>query len=186
MGEVVALGSCVKNLKNRAIASSIPSRSACGNSCSLQGGALLGLRKLQPERVDGRSSVGIPPASSSATRTWSGRFSGTGGVRADSRTRRRPHQGAPTPHRRAGAFFLSDFPDGIHGRRTVRHPPRDTFAVLGCGPVGQMSITSASCPGPGACDPIYRFPDARMARSIAGRGAELIRGRRSRRGVSIK
>ena len=57
MGEVVEVGRGVKNLKvgDRVV---VPFPIACGSCCAVPARAVLAVRELQPERLDGREAVG--------------------------------------------------------------------------------------------------------------------------------
>ena len=69
MGEVVEVGRAVQNLKvgDRVV---VPFPIACGNCSHVPAGAVLAVRELQPQRLDGREALG-PRArrASSATPT---------------------------------------------------------------------------------------------------------------------
>jgi threonine dehydrogenase-like Zn-dependent dehydrogenase len=67
-------------------------------------------------------------------------------------------------------LFLSDvFPTGYMAAEQAQIRPGDTVAVWGCGPVGQFSIKSAQMFGAGRVIAIDRFPERlRMAQANSG------------------
>ena len=69
-----------------------------------------------------------------------------GGVRARAVRGRRPRQGARDAHGRAGALPLRHLPDGLDGRRAVRHPAgRRSSRCGGAGRSGSSRSARRSC-----------------------------------------
>ena len=122
--------------------------------------AVLGLRELQPERLDGGEAVGpLAGRASSATRTCSGGFAG-----GQAEYARVPFADVgplkvPDGLTDEQVLFLSDiFPTGYMGAEMCDIKPGDVIAVWGAGPVGQFAIASARLLGAERVIAIDRFP----------------------------
>ena len=122
MGEVVEVGRGVKNLKvgDRVV---VPFPIACGACCHVPARAVLAVRELEPERLDGREADGALARGAVRLLAHARRLRRRpGGVRARAVRRRRPAQGARRADRRAGAVPVGHPPDRLHGRGDVQHP----------------------------------------------------------------
>ena len=144
MGEVVEVGPRVKNLKvgDRVV---VPFPIACGTLRACERRAVLALRELEPECVDGGEADG--PFARRGIFGYSHMLGGYAGGQAEY---------ARVPFADVGplkipdglsdeqVLFLSDiFPTGYMGAEMCNIKPGDTIAVWGCGPVGQFAIASA-------------------------------------------
>ena len=124
MGEVVEVGRENRKLKvgDRVV---VPFTIACGRCFFCKEAAVVALRQLEPQRLDGRKAqrlLGVGPVRLLAhVRRLSRR---PGRVRARAVRRRRADQGARLAVRRAGAVPLRHLPDRLHGRGELRHPAR--------------------------------------------------------------
>ncbi|CAA9494543.1 MAG: Threonine dehydrogenase and related Zn-dependent dehydrogenases, partial [uncultured Solirubrobacteraceae bacterium] len=94
--------------------------------------AVLGLRELQPQRLDGREDVRRRAMRDLRLLASHRRLRGrAGGVRAGPVRRRRADQDRQRPRGRAGAVSLRRLSDGLDGRRDVQHPARRHRRRLG-------------------------------------------------------
>ena len=144
MGEVVEVGPGVKNLKvGDRVVVAVPDR--LRQLLPVRAAAVLALRELQPERLDGREAVGplargrlrlLAPARRLRRRP--------GRVRARAVRRRRPDQD-PRRHRRTSRSCSSPTSSrpATWAAEMCDIKPGDVIAVWGCGPVGQFAIASA-------------------------------------------
>ena len=170
MGEVVEVGSGVKNLKvgDRVV---VPFTIACGNCWSCQKGTVLALRELQPERLDGRKALGPFSRRAFGYSHLTGGYAGRPGrVCAGALRRRGPAQGTRRASRRAGPLPVRHpSRPGYMGAEMCDIKPGDVIAVWGAGPVGQFAIASALLLGAERVIAIDRFPyRLRMAKERAG------------------
>jgi threonine dehydrogenase-like Zn-dependent dehydrogenase len=169
MGEVVEVGSAVKNLKvgDRVVN---PFPIACGNCLLCKEGLYSLCENSNPnawmaEKLWGHSPCGIYG--------YSHMLGGYAGGQA---------QYARIPFADVGpikvpadlsddqVLFLSDiFPTGYMAAENCNIKPGDTIAVWGCGPVGQFAIKSCFLLGADRVIAIDRFPERlRMAREQGG------------------
>ena len=102
----------------------VPFTIACGSCFFCEQRAVVALRQLEPERLDGREAVRLLAAAGlfGYSHMTGGYAGGQARVRARAVRRRRPDQGARRPDRRAGAVPLRHLPDRLHGRRELQHP----------------------------------------------------------------
>jgi threonine dehydrogenase-like Zn-dependent dehydrogenase len=169
MGEVVELGSAVKNLKigDRVV---VPFPIACGNCLSCQDGLFSLCENSNPnawmaEKLWGHSPSGIFG--------YSHLVGGYAGGQAE--YARVPYADIgpvkiPEELSDEQVLFLSDiFPTGYMAAEACHIQPGDVIAVWGCGPVGQFTIKSAYLLGAERVIAIDRFPERlRMAREEGG------------------
>jgi len=170
MGEIVELGSGVKNLKigDRVV---VPFPIACGNCyfCAKEEYSLCensNPNAWMAEKMWGHSPSGIFG--------YSHLVGGYAGGQAE--YARVPFADVgPIKIENSGlsdeqVLFLSDiFPTGYMAAENCDIKPDDTVAVWGCGPVGQFAIKSAFMLGAGRVIAIDRFPERlRMAREQVG------------------
>jgi len=169
MGEVVEVGSAVKNLKrgDRVV---VPFPISCGNCGFCEDGLFSLCENSNPnaplaEKMWGHSPCGIFG--------YSHMLGGYAGGQAEY---------ARVPFADVGpikvpeelsddqVLFLSDiFPTGYMAAENCAIKPGDTIAIWGCGPVGQFAIKSAYLLGAGRVIAIDRFPERlRMAREDGG------------------
>jgi threonine dehydrogenase-like Zn-dependent dehydrogenase len=169
MGEVVEVGSAVKNLKvgDRVV---VPFPIACGNCFSCQNGLYSCCENSNPnawmaEKMWGHSPAGIFG--------YSHMLGGYAGGQA---------QYARVPFADVGpikipdgipdekVLFLSDiFPTGYMAAEACNIQPGDIIAVWGCGPVGMFAMASAYLLGAERVIAIDRFPyRLQMAREKTG------------------
>jgi threonine dehydrogenase-like Zn-dependent dehydrogenase len=169
MGEVVEVGSAVKNLKrgDRVV---VPFPISCGNCSFCEEGLFSLCENSNPnaplaEKMWGHSPCGIFG--------YSHMLGGYAGGQAEY---------ARVPFADVGpikvpeelsddqVLFLSDiFPTGYMAAENCAIKPGDTIAIWGCGPVGQFAIKSAYLLGAGRVIAIDRFPERlRMAREEGG------------------
>jgi threonine dehydrogenase-like Zn-dependent dehydrogenase len=169
MGEVVEVGSAVKNLKpgDRVV---VPFPISCGNCFFCQKGLFSCCENSNPnaplaEKMWGHSPAGIFG--------YSHLLGGYAGGQAEY---------ARVPFADVGpikiengftdeqVLFLSDIlPTGYMAAENCNIQPGDTVAVWGCGPVGQFAIKSACLLGAERVIAIDRFPERlRMAREKSG------------------
>ena len=128
----------------------VPFPIACG-ACSSAAQAVLAVRQLQPERLDGREDVRSLARRDLRLLAPHRRLRGrTGRVRARAVRRRRPAQDRPRPDDEQVLFLSDIFPTGCMAAEQCDIQPGDVIAVWGCGPVGQFAIASASCSAPSA------------------------------------
>ena len=181
MGEVVEVGTGVKNLKvgDRVV---VPFPIACGNCCFCQHETVLALRNSNPNAWMAEKLLGHSPGGIFG---YSHLLGGYAGGQAEY---------ARVPFADVGplkiadgltdeqVLFLSDiFPTGYMAAETCDIKPGDTVAVWGCGPVGQFAIKSAYLLGAERVIAIDRFPTAAHgARAGRRRDDQLRRGGRLR------
>ena len=144
--------------------------------------AVLALRELQPERVDGREAAGATrrPGIFGYSHMLGGYRRRPGRVRAGAVRRRRAAQG---PRRRCPTSRCCSSPTSSRPATWRAEmcdiQPGDTIAVWGCGPVGQFAIASAYLLGAERVIAIDRFPyRLRMARENGRRRDDQLRGGR--------
>ena len=122
MGEVVEVGAGGEEPEGRrSRGRAVPDR--LRRLRDVQARALLALRELEPQRLDGREALG--PLAGRAVRLLAPARRlrrRPGRVRARAVRRRRADQGAGRAARRAGAVPVGHLPDRLHGRRDVQHP----------------------------------------------------------------
>jgi threonine dehydrogenase-like Zn-dependent dehydrogenase len=169
MGEVVELGSAVKNLKvgDRVV---VPFPISCGN-CYFCQKQLFSLcensnpNALLAEKMWGHSPAGIFGYSHLLGGYAGGQaeyarvpFADVGPIKIEN--------GLPDDQ----VLFLSDIlPTGYMAAENCQIQPGDTVAVWGCGPVGQFTIKSAFLLGAERVIAIDRFPERlKMAREKSG------------------
>jgi threonine dehydrogenase-like Zn-dependent dehydrogenase len=173
MGEVMEVGSGVKNLKagDRVV---VPFPIACGACGLCQKGLFSLCENSNPNAWMAEKLWGYSPAGIFGYSHLLGGFPG-----GQSEYARVPFADvgplkipANVPDEKV--LFLSDiFPTGYMGAEQCGIQPGDVIAVWGCGPVGQFAIKSAFLLGAERVIAIDRFPyRLRMARERAG--AEVI------------
>src|SRR4029078_1169147 len=169
MGEVVELGSEVKNLKvgDRVV---VPFPISCGNCffCEKQMYSLCensNPNAWMAEKMWGHSPAGIFGYSHLVGGYAGGQAEYARVPYADVGPIKIPH-GMDDEQ----VLFLSDIlPTGYMAAENCDIKPGDTVAVWGCGPVGQFSIASAYLLGAERVIAIDRFPERlRMAREQSG------------------
>jgi threonine dehydrogenase-like Zn-dependent dehydrogenase len=169
MGEVVEVGSAVKNLNvgDRVV---VPFPIACGGCFFCQKGLFSLCENSNPNATMAEKFWGHSPA---GIYGYSHLLGGYAGGQAEY---------ARVPFADVGpltipdgltdeqVLFLSDvFPTGYMAAENCEIQPGDTIAVWGCGPVGQFAIKSAFMLGAGRVIGIDRFPERlRMARERSG------------------
>jgi threonine dehydrogenase-like Zn-dependent dehydrogenase len=173
MGEVVALGSDVKNLKigDRVV---VPFNMACG-SCFFCDKTMYSL--CDNSNPNSGMAAEVMGQSPSGLFGYSHMMGGFGGGQAE--FVRVPYadvgpivipDGLPDEQ----VLFLSDiFPTGYMAAENCGIEPGDTVAVWGCGPVGQFAIQSAWMLGAGRVIAIDHVPERLQLAESAGR-AETI------------
>ena len=177
MGEVVEVGRGVTNLKvgDRVV---VPFPIACGTCYACAARAVLAVRELQPERLDGREAVG--PLAGRHLRLLAPAPAATPAGRPSTRACRSPTSGrsrSESDLTDEQVLFLSDiFPTGYMGAEMCDIKPGDIVAVWGCGPVGQFAIASAYLLGAERVIAIDRFPyRLQMAREQGRRRDDQLR-----------
>jgi threonine dehydrogenase-like Zn-dependent dehydrogenase len=169
MGEVVEVGSAVKNLKvGDRVVTSFPI--SCGNCFFCQRELFSLCENSNPNAWIAQKMFGHSPAGIYGYSHMLGGFAGGQAqyVRvpfADVGTIKVP-DGLPDEK----VLFLSDiFPTGYMAAENCNIQSGDTIAVWGCGPVGQFAIKSAYLLGAERVIAIDRFPERlRMAREDGG------------------
>ncbi|HWC45631.1 MAG TPA: zinc-dependent alcohol dehydrogenase, partial [Casimicrobiaceae bacterium] len=173
MGEVVEVGSDVKNLKagDRVV---VPFPIACGNCGPCEAGATSLCENSNPNAYVAEKMLGHTAAGIFGYSHLTGGFAG-----GQAEFARVPFADVGPLKIENGftdeqVLFLSDiFPTGYMGAEMCDIKPGDTIAVWGCGPVGQFAIASAFLLGAERVIAIDRFPyRLEMARDKAG--AEII------------
>jgi threonine dehydrogenase-like Zn-dependent dehydrogenase len=169
MGEVVEVGSAVKNLKigDRVV---VPFPIACG-ACTMCKAQLFSLcENSNPNAWMAEKLWGHSPAGLFGYSHMLGGYSG-----GQAEYARVPFADVgpikiPDGLRDDQVLFLSDiFPTGYMGAEMCNIQPGDVVAVWGAGPVGQFAIASARMLGAERIIAIDRFPyRLRMARDHAG------------------
>ena len=177
MGEVVEVGRDNHRLKvgDRVV---VPFTIACGQLLLLQGAAVVALRQLESERLDGGEAVRLL---GSGLFGYSHMYGGYPGGQAE--YARVPFADVgpvkvPDSLTDEQVLFLSDiFPTGYMAAENCQIKPGDTIAVWGCGPVGQFAIQSAYLLGAERVIAIDRFPERLALAALArqGRGPQLRR-----------
>ncbi len=173
MGEIVEVGSSVKNLQigDRVV---IPFPIACGNCYFCKGNLWSLCDNSNPNAGMAEKILGYSPA---AIFGYSHLFGGYAGGQAEY---------VRVPFADAGCFkipdgmtdeqvlFLTDiFPTGYMAAENCNIHPGDTVAIWGCGPVGQFAIRSAYMLGAGRVIAIDRFPERLQMAKEQGK-AEVI------------
>jgi threonine dehydrogenase-like Zn-dependent dehydrogenase len=173
MGEVVEVGSAVKNLRvgDRVV---VPFPISCGGCFSCQRGLFSLCENSNPNAWMAEKLWGHSPAGLFGYSHLTGGYAGG------------QAEYARVPFADVGPFkiqdglpdekvlFLSDvFPTGYMAAENCNIQPGDTIAVWGCGPVGLFAIKSCFLLGAGRVFAIDRFPERlRMARERIG--AEIV------------
>jgi threonine dehydrogenase-like Zn-dependent dehydrogenase len=173
MGEVVAVGSAITNLKigDRVV---VPFCIACGSCWFCKNTFFSCCDVSNPNAEMARKAMGHSP---SAMLGYSHMLGGYSGGQAEY---------LRVPFADVGAFkipdelpddkvlFLSDiFPTGYMAAENAEIQPGDTVAIWGCGPVGQFTIKSAWMLGAGRVIAIDRVPE-RLAMAREHGRAETI------------
>lgn len=149
MGEVVEVGSEVRNLKkgDRVV---VPFVIACGECFFCQKKLFAACERTNPNAEMARKAMGHSPAGLFGFSHMLGGYSG-----GQAEYLRVPHADVgpikvPDGLSDEQVLFLSDiFPTGYMAAERAEIEPGDTVAVWGCGPVGQMTIQSAWMLGTG-------------------------------------
>src|SRR3954447_26052838 len=169
MGEIVELGSSVKNLKigDRVV---VPFPIACGNCYFCEKEEYSLCENSNPNAWMAEKMWGHSPSGIFGYSHLVGGFAG-----GQAEYARDPFADVgplkiPEGLTDEQVLFLSDiFPTGYMGAEMCDIKPGDTIAVWGCGPVGQLAIASAYLLGAERVIAIDRFPyRLRMARAKAG------------------
>ena len=172
MGEVIELGSEVKNLKigDRVV---VPFTISCGQCWFCQKGLFSCCDRTNPNAEMAAKAMGHSPAGLFGFSHMLGGYSG-----GQAEYLRVPMADVgpikvPDSVTDEQALFLSDiFPTGYMAAENAQIEPGDTVAIWGCGPVGQFAIRSALMLGAGRVIAIDEVPE-RLAMAEAG-GAETI------------
>src|SRR5215216_2433558 len=143
MGEVVEVGSAVKNLKpgDRVV---VPFTISCGTCFFCKKGLFSLCDTSNPNAEIARKAMGQSPAGLFGYSHMLGGFAG-----GQAEFLRVPFADVgplkiPSELRDEQVLFLSDiFPTGYMAAENCQMEPGDTVAVWGCGPVGQFTIQSA-------------------------------------------
>jgi threonine dehydrogenase-like Zn-dependent dehydrogenase len=173
MGEVVEVGSSVKNLKvgDRVV---VPFPIACGQCWSCQKGLFSLCENSNPNAWMAEKLFGYSPSGIFGYSHMMGGFAG-----GQAEYARVPFADVGPIKISNGledeqVLFLSDiFPTGYMAAENCDIQPGDTIAVWGCGPVGQFAIKSAYLLGAERVIAIDRFP-ARLRMANEEGGAETI------------
>ena len=173
MGEVVEVGSAVKNLKpgDRVV---VPFAIACGECFFCQKGLFSLCDTSNPNAQAAQKVMGQSPAGLLGYSHMLGGFPG-----GQAEYLRVPFADVGPLKIPAGipdekVLFLSDiFPTGYMAAENAEIAPGDTVAVWGCGPVGQFTIKSAWMLGAGRVIAIDRVPE-RLTMAQAHSKAETI------------
>jgi threonine dehydrogenase-like Zn-dependent dehydrogenase len=173
MGEVVEVGSAVKNLKpgDRVV---VPFAIACGECFFCQKGLFSLCDTSNPNAQAAKKVMGQSPAGLLGYSHMLGGFPG-----GQAEYLRVPFADVgplkiPTAMPDEKVLFLSDiFPTGYMAAENAEIAPGDTVAVWGCGPVGQFTIKSAWMLGAGRVIAIDRVPE-RLTMAQAHGKAETI------------
>ena len=172
MGEVVELGSAVKNLKvgDRVV---VPFCISCGSCFFCEKGLFSLCENSNPNAPEAELLWGHSPAGLFGYSHLTGGYAG-----GQAQFVRVPFADVGPLKVPAGlpdekVLFLSDiFPTGYMAAENCNIQPGDTIAVWGCGPVGQMAIRSAFLLGAERVIAIDRLPE-RLRMANEG-GAEII------------
>ena len=152
MGEVVEVGRPHVDALAVGDRVVVPFAIACGRASSASD-ALVALRQLEPQRLDGGEALWLLRLGPLRLLAHLRRLCRRAGRVRPRAVRRRgaASKVPPALSRRAGAVPVRHLPHRLHGRRELQHPPGDTVAVWGCGPVGLSSRSSArTCSAPSA------------------------------------
>lgn len=172
MGEVVALGSEVTNLKigDRVV---VPFTISCGDCWFCKKGLFAACDRTNPNAEMAAKAMGHSPAGLFG---FSHMLGGYCGGQAEYLRVPMADIGPikiPDGVTDDQALFLSDiFPTGYMAAENAQIEAGDTVAIWGCGPVGQFAIRSALMMGAGRVIAIDEVPE-RLAMAEAG-GAETI------------
>lgn len=172
MGEVVALGSEVTNLKigDRVV---VPFTISCGDCWFCKKGLFAACDRTNPNAEMAAKAMGHSPAGLFGFSHMMGGY--CGGQAEYLRVPMADFGPIKIPDNITDeqALFLSDiFPTGYMAAENAQIEPGDTVAIWGCGPVGQFAIRSALMMGAGRVIAIDEVPE-RLAMAEAG-GAETI------------
>jgi threonine dehydrogenase-like Zn-dependent dehydrogenase len=159
MGEVVEVGSEVKNLKvgDRVV---VPFTISCGESFFCKRGFYSGCERSNPDRKKAETLWGHSPAGLFG---YSHLLGGYAGGQAE--YLRVPYSNVgplkvPNGLSDEQVLFLSDiFPTGYMAAEFCNIPADDTIAIWGCGPVGQFAIRSAFLLGAGRVLAVDTVPE---------------------------
>lgn len=159
MGEVVEVGSAVKNLKagDRVV---VPFTISCGECFFCQKGLFSCCDNSNPNAEIAREAMGQSPAGLFGYSHMLGGFAG-----GQAQYLRVPFADVgpikiPDDLPDEKVLFLSDiFPTGYMAAENCNIEPGDTVAIWGCGPVAQFAIKSAWMLGAGRVIAIDRVPE---------------------------
>jgi threonine dehydrogenase-like Zn-dependent dehydrogenase len=169
MGEVVEVGSAVKNLEvgDRVV---VPFPISCGNCYSCQQGLFSLCENSNPNAPLAEQMWGHSPAGVYGYSHLLGGYAGGQAEYARVPFADVDHIKIPDGLSDEQVLFLSDiFPTGYMAAENCDIEPGDTIAVWGCGPVGQFAIKSAYLLGAERVIGIDRIPERlRMAREEGG------------------
>jgi len=172
MGEVVEVGSGVKNLKegDRIV---VPFPISCGNCYFCQEGLSSLCENSNPNAVLAEKMWGHSPAGIYGYSHLLGGYAGGQAEYARVPFADVDHVKVPEGLPDEKVLFLSDiFPTGYMAAENCDIKPGDTIAVWGCGPVGQFAIRSAFLLGAERVIAIDRVPE-RLLMAKEG-GAEIL------------
>jgi threonine dehydrogenase-like Zn-dependent dehydrogenase len=172
MGEVVEVGSGVKNLKegDRIV---VPFPISCGNCYFCQEGLSSLCENSNPNAVLAEKMWGHSPAGIYGYSHLLGGYAGGQAEYARVPFADVDHVKVPEGLSDEKVLFLSDiFPTGYMAAENCDIKPGDTIAVWGCGPVGQFAIRSAFLLGAERVIAIDRVPE-RLLMAKEG-GAEIL------------
>ena len=172
MGEVVAIGSGVHNLKegDRVV---VPCIIACGSCFYCKRTQFSCCDNSNPNQVESERAFGYPSAGIFGASHMAGGYAG-----GQAELARVPFADVgpikvpgDVPDERV--LFLSDIlPTGWMGAENCQVQPGDVVAVWGCGPVGQMAIRCLKLQGAERVIAVDRVPE--RLRAAATAGAETI------------
>ncbi len=173
MGEVVDVGSNVKNLKvgDRVV---VPFTIACGNCFFCKRGLFSACDNSNPNAWIAEAAYGTSP---SGIFGYSHMLGGYAGGQAE--YARVPFADVgplkvPSTLSDEQVLFLSDiFPTGFMAAENCAIEPGDTVAVWGCGPVGQFAIKSAFLLGAQRVIAIDRQPERLQMAATQGKAIPL-------------
>jgi threonine dehydrogenase-like Zn-dependent dehydrogenase len=173
MGEVVEVGSGVKNLKvgDRVV---VPFTISCGECFFCKKGLFSVCDNSNPNADVARQLMGHSPAGIFGYSHMTGGFAG-----GQAEYLRVPFadvgpivipDGIPDEK----VLFLSDaFPTGYMAAENAQSEPGDTVAIWGCGPVGQFAIQSAWMLGAGRVIAIDNVPERLKMAETAGKAETM-------------
>jgi threonine dehydrogenase-like Zn-dependent dehydrogenase len=169
MGEVVEVGSAVKNLQagDRVV---VPFPISCGNCFFCQSGLYSLCENSNPNAPLAEEMWGHSPAGIYGYSHLLGGYAGGQAEYARVPFADVDHIKVPDGLTDEQVLFLSDIlPTGYMAAENCNIKPGDTIAVWGCGPVGQFAIKSALLLGAERVIAIDRIPERlRMAREHSG------------------